>query len=128
VSLRLLHLIFQQVLGLVLLMGRTSTIKDVELLVLRHEVAILRRTNPIRPRPTTDPFRGRRAHRAAVVGFGDSGGRQRRLAMATRRRPRSHPRRGERPRVLDVQKVADPEGGERAIITLDGRYLPTKPF
>ena len=47
--LRLLYLIFWQVLGLVLLMGRTSATKDVELLVLRHEVAILRRTNP-RPR------------------------------------------------------------------------------
>ncbi|AGB76771.1 cyanate hydratase [Enterobacteriaceae bacterium strain FGI 57] len=29
---------------------------------------------------------------------------------------------------LDVKKVADPEGGERAVITLDGKYLPTKPF
>lgn len=29
---------------------------------------------------------------------------------------------------LDIQKVPDPEGGERAIITLDGKYLPTKPF
>ena len=48
-SLRLLYLIFRQVLGLVLLMGRTSSAKDVELLVLRHEVAVLRRTNP-RPR------------------------------------------------------------------------------
>ena len=48
-SLRLLYLIFQQVLGLVLLLGRTSATKDVELLVLRREVAILRRTNP-RPR------------------------------------------------------------------------------
>jgi putative transposase len=44
VTLRLLYLIFHQVLGLVLLMGRTSSTKDVELLVLR-----LRRTNP-RPR------------------------------------------------------------------------------
>jgi putative transposase len=49
VSLRLLYLIFWQVLGLVLLMGRASAAKDVELLVLRHEVAVLRRTNP-RPR------------------------------------------------------------------------------
>lgn len=29
---------------------------------------------------------------------------------------------------LKVEKVADPEGGERAVITLDGKYLPTKPF
>jgi cyanate lyase len=29
---------------------------------------------------------------------------------------------------LDVKKVEDPEGGHRAVITLDGKYLPTKPF
>ncbi|MEW2502705.1 cyanase [Amycolatopsis sp. CA-161197] len=29
---------------------------------------------------------------------------------------------------LDVRKEADPEGGERAVITLNGKYLPTKPF
>ncbi|MEU5402222.1 cyanase [Streptomyces sp. NPDC005963] len=29
---------------------------------------------------------------------------------------------------LDVRKVADPDGGERAVITMDGKYLPTKPF
>src|SRR6476646_10605712 len=49
VSLRLLYLIFWQVLGLVLLLGHTSATKDIELLVLRHEVAVLRRSNP-RPR------------------------------------------------------------------------------
>src|SRR3954449_11212620 len=49
VLLRLLYLIFQQILGLVLLMGRTSSSKDVELLILRHEVDVLRRTHP-RPR------------------------------------------------------------------------------
>jgi hypothetical protein len=39
-------LIFLQVIGLVLLMGRTSATKDVELVVLCHEVAVLRRTQP----------------------------------------------------------------------------------
>lgn len=29
---------------------------------------------------------------------------------------------------LDVKKVEDPDGGSRAVITLDGKYLPTKPF
>ena len=43
VSLRLLYLIFRQVLGLVLLLGRTSSSKEVEVLVLRHEVAVRRR-------------------------------------------------------------------------------------
>jgi hypothetical protein len=46
VSLRLLYLIFQQVLGVILLMGRSASTKHVELLVLRREVAVLRRTNP----------------------------------------------------------------------------------
>ena len=49
VSLRLLYLICQQVLRLVWLLGRRMSTKDVELLVLRHDVAVLRRTNP-RPR------------------------------------------------------------------------------
>ena len=49
VTLRLLYLIFRQALGLILLLGRASSTKDVELLVLRHEVTVLRRTNP-RPR------------------------------------------------------------------------------
>ena len=29
---------------------------------------------------------------------------------------------------LDVQKVEDPEGGSRAVITMDGKFLPYKPF
>ncbi|WP_104199225.1 cyanase [Cryobacterium sp. Y29] len=29
---------------------------------------------------------------------------------------------------LDIKKVEDPDGGSRAVITLDGKYLPTKPF
>ena len=48
-SLRVLYLIFCQVLGLVVLMGRTSSAKDVELLVLRHEVAVLRRAGLMLP-------------------------------------------------------------------------------
>jgi hypothetical protein len=49
VSLRLLYLILDRFLSWLLLLGRTSSSKNIELLVLRHEVAILRRTNP-RPR------------------------------------------------------------------------------
>jgi putative transposase len=62
VSLRLLYLIFKKVLGLILLLGRTSTSKDVELLVLRHEVSVLRRVNP---RPRLD--RADRAIFAALI-------------------------------------------------------------
>ena len=43
---RLLYLIFVQLVNLLLLLGRSSASKDVELLVLRHEVAVLRRANP----------------------------------------------------------------------------------
>jgi len=49
VSLRLLYLIFRQALGSVLLSCRASSAKDVELLVLRHEVAVLGRVH-LRPR------------------------------------------------------------------------------
>jgi putative transposase len=44
--LRLLYLIFLQLVNLLLLLTRSSASKDVELLVLRHEVAVLRRANP----------------------------------------------------------------------------------
>ncbi|WP_231500361.1 hypothetical protein [Saccharothrix sp. NRRL B-16314] len=42
----LLHLVFVRVVAWLVLLGRSSAAEDVELLVLRHEVAVLRRTNP----------------------------------------------------------------------------------
>ena len=47
--LRLLYLIFVWLCGWLVLHGRSSASKKAELLVLRYEVAVLRRTNP-RPR------------------------------------------------------------------------------
>ena len=48
-SLRLLYLIFALLCGWLILLSRSQASKNAELLVLRHEVAVLRRTKP-RPR------------------------------------------------------------------------------
>ena len=45
-SLRLLYLIFVWLCGWLVLLGRSSVSKDAELLVLRHEVGVLRGANP----------------------------------------------------------------------------------
>ncbi len=48
-SIRLQYLIFIRLCSWLVLLGRSTTSKNAELLVLRHEVAVLRRANP-RPR------------------------------------------------------------------------------
>ena len=88
-SLRLLYLVFRQVLGLFLLMGRPSSTKDVEHLVLRHEVAVLRRTSP---RPRMDW--ADRAVFAALV---------RRLPRALRLLSRGHP--GDNPALASSRRA-----------------------
>jgi putative transposase len=51
VSIRLLYLIFVRLCSWLVLLGRSTASKNAELLVLRHEVAVLRRT---KPRPCLD--------------------------------------------------------------------------
>ena len=48
-SVRLLYLIFIRLCGWLVLLGRSTASKNIELLVLRHEIAVLRRSSP-RPR------------------------------------------------------------------------------
>jgi hypothetical protein len=49
-AVRMLYLIFLRLLGLLLLLSRSQEAKDVELLALRHENAVLRRQLGVRPR------------------------------------------------------------------------------
>src|SRR6476661_10903953 len=46
---QLVYLVLVRVLSWLVLLARSDTAKDAEILILRHEVAVLRRTNP---RPT----------------------------------------------------------------------------
>jgi hypothetical protein len=46
VTIRLLYLIFIRLSAWIALLARSTAVKDAELLVLRHEVAVLRRQNP----------------------------------------------------------------------------------
>src|SRR3954470_23564657 len=66
-SLRLLYLIFARLCSWLVLLGRSSASKNAELLVLRHEIAVLRRASS---RPRLDWARPRGPRRAGPAPAG----------------------------------------------------------
>jgi putative transposase len=95
VSFRLLYLIFIRLLDWLTLLSRASSSQDVEFLILRHEVAVLRRTNP---KPRLD-WADRAVFAALIRRLPAAGVAQNAAALARlpRRSPLAPPRRPGRP-------------------------------
>jgi putative transposase len=73
VGVSFVYRMFCRIVELLVLRGRRERSKDVEILVLRHQLAVLRRQNP---RPRLDD-RDRMVLRGSVAGSIGSGGRPR---------------------------------------------------
>jgi putative transposase len=61
VALRLIYQMFSKLLGWIVLRNRSDTTKEIEILVLRHQLAVLQRRTPRPPMSWTD--------RALIAGF-----------------------------------------------------------
>jgi hypothetical protein len=123
VSLRLIYLIFDRLLDWLTLLGRASASKDLELLVLRHEVAVLRSTKPEARLGWAGPSPVRRAdvyQSATRSSLRHPGRAALRRTACPRPTPQAHPKRGE--------PVPELDGPERAFADrYGGGMLSTTP-
>src|SRR5215207_8951660 len=106
-ALRLIYLMFSKVLGWIVLHIRSDTTKDIEILVLRHQLAVLQRRTP-RPRMDAHEARPTRAtrHQRRSARPGDPPG-HRESDMGVP----AAPRRTRRPRLSDwrLDGLEDPD-------------------
>jgi hypothetical protein len=116
----MLYLMFVRLIGWMALLARPAAPKDAELLVLRQEVAVLRRQNPRPKLDWADPGGARRPGRAAPQAAADesAGDARHAAALATAAGPLAVdlPRQGRR-QPVDARLLEGPGRSDQRVLT-----------